>query len=255
MPGLQQMMDPFPLDQRAGKNRAENWRPRTRLESLHVHAAREVIQFFLRETLDAESVGGLLGKNEEQVRQVVFFEKTFARLEQDSPSSSGRVRPAPESADRPRLSPVPVPGGNFDDRGNAQSCARRAAIAGNRPTSCGKDRNARWRAAATRSSRDTSFSRRNNKGDRGTKSGAPDASGANRSAQPEFPSAGCRRRRRGRETRPGATRARFRTRLCPARAADPGKDRVEQMLRKERAARRGAGCESGGAFKVSPTIG
>ena len=43
-----------------------------------------------------------------------------------------------------------------------RACAPRGAIAGNRPTNCGTDRSVRSPAAATRSSRDTSFSRRNN---------------------------------------------------------------------------------------------
>ncbi len=42
VPRFEQMMNPFPLDQRALKNCAENWRPRSRFESLHVNAARQI---------------------------------------------------------------------------------------------------------------------------------------------------------------------------------------------------------------------
>ena len=82
VPRFQQMMDSFPLDERAGKNRPENRRARPRLESLHVHASGQVIKFILRKTLDSESVGGLLGKDKEQVGQIVLFDEAFPGLEQ-----------------------------------------------------------------------------------------------------------------------------------------------------------------------------
>src|SRR5687767_7917046 len=109
MPGLEQMMDPFPLNQGARENRPENRWPQSWLEPPHVHAARQIIQFLLREPLDAECVGGLLGKNEEQVRQVVLFEETLSRLQKillPAPALRGcRTR----STIANDFSPVPMP--------------------------------------------------------------------------------------------------------------------------------------------------
>ena len=68
--------------ERAGENGPEDWRSHAGLESLHVHAAWKIIEFVFRKTLDAESVGGLLGKNEEQVCQLVLFDETFPGVEQ-----------------------------------------------------------------------------------------------------------------------------------------------------------------------------
>ena len=42
VPRFEQMMNPFALDQRARENCAENWRPHSRFESLHVDAARQI---------------------------------------------------------------------------------------------------------------------------------------------------------------------------------------------------------------------
>src|SRR5260370_20239066 len=42
VPGFEQMMNPFALDQRARENCAENCRPPSRYESLHVTPARQV---------------------------------------------------------------------------------------------------------------------------------------------------------------------------------------------------------------------
>src|ERR1043166_2051204 len=112
-------MDSFPLDQRSGKYGAENRRPRPRFELLHIDSARQVIKFVLRETLDAESVGGFLRKDEEEVREVVFLDETFPRLEQIFLPIPRRIRWRRRCA-LSHFSPIAVPGGNLDNRRNAE---------------------------------------------------------------------------------------------------------------------------------------
>src|SRR5205807_3676262 len=135
MPCLENVVNPFPLNQRAGKNRAENRRPRAWFEPFHVYAPRQVIKFFFRESLDAKSVGRLLGKNEEHVREIVFLDKTLAGLEQAFLPTARRFRRRTGRSFARDFSPIPMPGRNLHDGGNAElarDAQRLEAIA--RPT-------------------------------------------------------------------------------------------------------------------------
>src|SRR4030095_1869174 len=56
MPCFEYMLDAFALDQSSGKNCAKFWRPISGFESLHIHAARQVKEFFVRKTANAKRV-------------------------------------------------------------------------------------------------------------------------------------------------------------------------------------------------------
>src|SRR6266704_2764355 len=57
VPCFEHMLNAFSLDQCACKNSAELWGPRPRLETLHVHPARQIEEFFLRESADTKGLG------------------------------------------------------------------------------------------------------------------------------------------------------------------------------------------------------
>src|SRR3954465_10455715 len=105
-------MDSFSFNQGAGKYGPENRRPRSWFEPLHIDAARQVIKFVFRETLDPESVGGFLRKNEEQVREIVFLDETLPRLEQIFLPRSRRIRRRYRCAFA-HFSAIAMPGGNL----------------------------------------------------------------------------------------------------------------------------------------------
>src|SRR5882724_10817703 len=119
MPGFEQMMDSFAFDERSGKDRAENWRARSRLEPLDVHPAGQIIKFVFREALDAESVGRFLGQNEKHVRQIVLFDEPFACLKEVLLPVSRRIRRGRRRsvADLP---PIAMPGWDLDNRRNPE---------------------------------------------------------------------------------------------------------------------------------------
>src|SRR5206468_7509526 len=111
MPGFQQVMDSLPLNQRAGKDRAEIRRTFAGPKALHVDAARQVIELAFRETLDAESVSRALGENDEQIGQVVFLDETLA-LEDEPFFPAALWR---RGLRRPRsFAAVTMPGRDFD---------------------------------------------------------------------------------------------------------------------------------------------
>jgi hypothetical protein len=59
-----------------------------------------------------------LGKNEQQIREVVLFEETFARLEKILLPAPALRRRRTRTTIADDFSPVPMPGGNFHDRRN-----------------------------------------------------------------------------------------------------------------------------------------
>ena len=87
-PRFEQMVDSLALDQRTRENRPKNWRllPPVRLgpwfETIDIDAARQVEQFFIRKIRRAKRLSRFFGKNNNQRRQIVFFEKSF-RLQQE----------------------------------------------------------------------------------------------------------------------------------------------------------------------------
>ncbi len=93
MPGLEQVVNALPFDQRAGENRTENRWPNAGLEPLHVHAAGQVVELILGESLDAKGVGRFLRKDEEHVGQIIFLDESFPRLEQVFFPASRGIRP------------------------------------------------------------------------------------------------------------------------------------------------------------------
>src|SRR5256885_1411562 len=84
MPRFEQVVNPFSLDQRSGKNCAEDWwalpplRLGPRLETLGIDAPWQVKQFFIGEICRAKRLCCLFRKNHDQRRQFVFFEKSFS---------------------------------------------------------------------------------------------------------------------------------------------------------------------------------
>src|SRR4051812_20265579 len=110
MPRLEQVMDSLPLDQCAGEDRAKNRRPLARSEAFHIHAARQVIELVLRETLHTKGVRRALGENHEQIGQLVFLDEALAIEQQITlPAALGR------RSWRPRgLAAIAMPGGDFD---------------------------------------------------------------------------------------------------------------------------------------------
>src|SRR3954447_15885767 len=77
MPGLEQMMNAFPLDKRAGKNCAKDWRSQARLKPLDIHAARKVEELFFSNSAFAKSVGRFFREYEQKGGKIVFFDGTF----------------------------------------------------------------------------------------------------------------------------------------------------------------------------------
>src|SRR5205085_910503 len=118
VPRLEKMMNPFSLDERAGKNRAEKRRTDAGFEPLDIHSSREIKQLLFRETLDPEGVGCFFGKNEKQGGEIVLFQETLPGLEEVFfPGSIGRGRTA-RSAVGHHFSAIAMPGWNFHDGRN-----------------------------------------------------------------------------------------------------------------------------------------
>src|SRR5438067_13144546 len=82
MPGVEQMMNSFAFDQRAGKNRAKEQRPRAWLEAFDVDPARKVKKFFLADAARAKSVGGFIRKHDQDSGQSVLLNRTFGTQRQ-----------------------------------------------------------------------------------------------------------------------------------------------------------------------------
>ena len=165
MPRFEQMMDALALDQaRRKKPRETSADACTGPEALHVHAAWQIKELFLREPLHPECVRRHSREDDEQVSQFVFLQETFA-LEEEIflPAASLRRR---GGVARVEFAAIAVPGREFPPATECRGASPRGAIAGNRPTSCERGRIARSRAAALRTSRDTSFSRRSSRADR-----------------------------------------------------------------------------------------
>ena len=185
MPGLEQMMDSFALDQRPGKDRAKMRRPHSGREAIHIHAARQIKQFLFGKSLDAKCLRRLFREDEKQVGQIVFLEKPIALQRADLPSIACATADGVSARGARRsalhFAAVAMPGRDFHESTGFRACAPRAAKADNRPTNCETGRSARSPAGGRQSSRDISFSRRSNKGCRETRAAAPGASGANES--------------------------------------------------------------------------
>ena len=81
MPGLEQMMDSFALDQRPGKDRAKIRRPHSGREAIHIDASGQIKQFLFGKSLDAKCLRRLFREHEKQVRQIIFLEKPIALKE------------------------------------------------------------------------------------------------------------------------------------------------------------------------------
>src|SRR5580765_6283141 len=124
MPGFEQMMNSFAFDQRAGKNRPKKRRTRAWLEALDVDPARKVKKFFLCDAALAKSVGGFFREHEQESGQIVLFDRTFGtQHELIFPTAQrsallGGARLIPRSD---ALGKIPVPSGNFYDRGNSHA--------------------------------------------------------------------------------------------------------------------------------------
>src|SRR5712691_6518450 len=114
-------MNAFALDQRAGKDGAKDRRPCARLESLYIHAARQIKQFFLWEISRAKRLRCFFGKDDDQTRQFVFFDEALAFEQQASlpffEPARRRCRSCRGLADFSRR-PVAMPGWNLDERRN-----------------------------------------------------------------------------------------------------------------------------------------
>ena len=121
---LEQMMNSFAFDQRAGKNRPKKRRTRPWLEALDVDPARKVKKFFLCETTLAKSVGGFFRKHEQESGQIVLFNRTFGTehelvfpaAERSALLGGARLSPRGDT-----LGKIPVPGGNFYNRRNSHT--------------------------------------------------------------------------------------------------------------------------------------
>ena len=128
MPRFEEMMDAFAFDQCAGKYDAEDVGSRAGLEALDVDAARQIEEFLFWKTAHAEGLGGFFGKHDEQIREVVFFDETFALQEKS-------IFPITLPLRGPRAGPIAMPGRDFHERGDAalaRDAQRFQAIA--RPT-------------------------------------------------------------------------------------------------------------------------
>src|SRR5437588_9989655 len=101
MPGVEEKMNSFAFDQRAGKNRAKKRRTRARLEALDVDPAGKIEKFFLCDAALAKSVGGFFRKHEQESAQIVLFDRTFGTEHEISfpapqrPAFVGEARASP----------------------------------------------------------------------------------------------------------------------------------------------------------------
>ena len=119
MPRFEQMMNAFALDQRAGKDRAKDWRARSRLEPIGVDPTGEVKKLFFGKIFGAERLGRLLRKYDHEVGQIVFFQETFTLQQKAGFPRGGTARCAHLAlADLPGGA-IPVPRWDLDQAGNA----------------------------------------------------------------------------------------------------------------------------------------
>src|SRR4030095_15359416 len=78
VPCFKYMLDAFALDQSSGKNCAKFCQAISRFKSLHIHAARQVKESFLRETANAKRVSRPLRQDKQKVSELVFFYETLS---------------------------------------------------------------------------------------------------------------------------------------------------------------------------------
>src|ERR1041384_925314 len=122
MPGLEQMMDAFALDQRTGEDRAKMRWALAGGETLDIHPARQVKEFLFWKTLHAECFRCFFREHEDKIGQVVLLDEPVA-LEEEilfPPFAPGQLR-LWRRLDRAasHLAAVAMPRRDFDNRGDA----------------------------------------------------------------------------------------------------------------------------------------
>ena len=139
VPCLQHMLNALAPNQGTGKNSAKFLWPFSRLETLDVHASRQIKEFFFRKSPDPKGVGGFLGQNEQEISQLVLLYETLP-LEQQSvfPPLKARNVGCRCCDFRPSdflFAAVAMPGGDLKHRGYAMSfCHFQRAQTVPRPT-------------------------------------------------------------------------------------------------------------------------
>src|ERR1700730_8749855 len=103
MPGLEQMVTAFALDQSAGKNGAKPGRSLAWLESIDIDTARQVEQFRFRKVAGAKCFRGFLRQDNHEIGQLIFFDETLAIEQQPRLPRRRRCRSYPVGADFPEL--------------------------------------------------------------------------------------------------------------------------------------------------------
>ena len=85
-------MNPLPLDQRARKNGPKNRRALSGLEALDIDAAGQVKKLLFGNSPGAKGVRRFFRKDNEQSREIVLFDESFACLKEVLLPVSRRIR-------------------------------------------------------------------------------------------------------------------------------------------------------------------